>query len=102
VNRIGDEVFVRPRRKAFVPTDETILAIRNCLTSTAADPGVRTVYVDMDEVEYLSDAFLFMLVQVHKKLKSRNSRLRLRNLPPQSYEVFHWYFMKLDEEPDIE
>jgi anti-anti-sigma factor len=53
----------------------------------------------MDEVEYLNSGFLDVLVRVHKKLKSRNSRLRLGNLDPQIYEVFH--ATKLDELLDI-
>jgi len=98
VNRIGDEVFVHLRCSRAL-TDETTLAIRNCLTAVTADPGVRTLYLDMDEVQYLSEAFVAVLVQFHKELKSRNSRLRLRNVDPQIYEVFH--LMKLDEQLDI-
>jgi len=87
------EVLVRlPSR---ILDEETIFAIRNRLMAIAADPGVRTLYLDMDEVECISSAFLVVLIQVHKKLKSRDSRLCLRNVDPQIYEVLHampgWY-----------
>jgi hypothetical protein len=43
VNRIGDEVFVHLRVCEKVVDYETTLLIRNCLTSIAADLGVRTL-----------------------------------------------------------
>lgn len=74
---------------------EIILEIQNRLTAIAADPGVRTVYLDLDEVEQMSSAALPVLIRVHKKLKSRIIRLCLRNLDPEIYEVLHgmtgWY-----------
>ena len=59
------------------------------LFAQAADRGDHILYLDLDEVEYLSSGMLGVLIVLDRRLQNVGGRLVLLNLNPGVYEVFH-------------
>ena len=55
----------------------------------AADRGDHVLYLDLDEVEYMSSGMLGVMIVLDRKLRDVGGRLVLLNLNPGVYEVFH-------------
>ena len=94
VERHGQDVTV-PLGEHRLLDESAVRSIRESLMSLAANQVGGVLTLNLKRVEYLGSAMLETLINMYRKLKASGSRLVLRNLQPQVYEVFQ--VTKLDE-----
>jgi anti-sigma B factor antagonist len=94
VERHGQDVTV-PLGEHRLLDESAVRGIRESLMSLAANQVGGVLTLNLKRVEYLGSAMLETLINMYRKLKASGSRLVLRNLQPQVYEVFQ--VTKLDE-----
>ncbi len=87
VERQGQDVTVH-LSEWKVLDESAVQAIRDALLSLAADQAGGLFSLNLKGVEYLGSAMLETLINMYRKLKASGSRLVLRHLQPQVYEVF--------------
>ena len=66
----------------------TASQLQECLLQAAGE-AARAVELDLAEVPYMSSAGLRVLMLAAKALQKRGERLRLANVPPQTYNVLN-------------
>ena len=87
VERHGQDVTV-PLGEHRLLDESAVRGIRESLMSLAANQVGGVLTLNLKRVEYLGSAMLETLINMYRKLKASGSRLVLRNLQPQVYEVF--------------
>ena len=91
----GQHEIVLPLGEHRLLDESAVRGIRESLMSLAANQVGGVLTLNLKRVEYLGSAMLETLINMYRKLKASGSRLVLRNLQPQVYEVFQ--VTKLDE-----
>jgi anti-sigma B factor antagonist len=79
--------------------EETVQRIYDQLLGLADEPTESHLFLDFQNVGYLTSTALDALVSLHKRLLSKGRRMTVGNLDPQVYEVFA--VTRLDELLDL-
>jgi anti-sigma B factor antagonist len=84
VGKVTVVEFVDPR----ILDEQNIELIGRQLFDLVDEDEKANLLLDFGKVEYLSTAFFGKLINLSKKVKGRNGRLRLSSVKPEIYETF--------------
>jgi anti-sigma B factor antagonist len=83
---IGEQTVVRLTGDVDISVAPDVVALA---TVALTRPELRTLVLDMANVEFLDSTGIGALVQVHHLCRDHDAELRLRAVQPRVYEVLH-------------
>ncbi|MBN1508967.1 MAG: STAS domain-containing protein [Sedimentisphaerales bacterium] len=84
----GTDVTIATFNELSIVDEQQIRKIEAELLAILADDGDKRLILDFQNVEFMSSAFLGLLVKVHKRVVEAGGRLQLYNLDPRIRKVF--------------
>lgn len=73
----------------------SIIALEESIMPVVEEAKRKNMLLDFSNVQFMSSAFLGLLIKIHKRICERGGHLELCNIDPQIYKVFK--ITKLDE-----
>jgi anti-sigma B factor antagonist len=84
----GTDVTIATFNELSIVDEQQIRNIETELLAIIAGNDEKRLILDFQNVEFMSSAFLGLLVRVHKRVIEAGGRLQLYNLDPKIHKVF--------------
>ena len=84
----GTDVTIATFNELTIVDEQRIRDLEAELLSIIANNGEKRLILDFQNVQFMSSAFLGLLVKVHKRVIEAGGTLQLYNLDPKIYKVF--------------
>ena len=68
--------------------EANIAEIRSALHALIEQQATPEILIDFSNVDHLSSAALGVLIDINKRVREKNGKLRLASIKPQIYDVF--------------
>ncbi len=68
--------------------EESIKALEKSIMPIVEEAEYENLLLNFCNVQFMSSAFLGLLVKIHKRICERGGHLQLRNIDPELYKVF--------------
>ncbi len=84
----GTDVTIATFTDLTIVDEQQIRDLEAELVSIVQNNGEKRLILDFDRVQFMSSAFLGLLVKVHKRVIEAGGSLQLYNLDPKIYKIF--------------
>ena len=84
----GTDVTIATFNDLTILDEQQIRNLETELVSIVQNNGEKRLILDFERVQFMSSAFLGLLVKVHKRVIEAGGDLQLYNLTPNLYKVF--------------
>jgi len=84
----GTDVTIATFEEATILQEQQIRELEAALLSAVQKNEDRKLVLNFEHVQFMSSAFLGLLVKVHKRVIEAGGRLQILNLDPKIYKIF--------------
>jgi len=84
----GTDVTIATFNDLTILDEQQIRNLETELVSIVQNNGEKRLILDFERVQFMSSAFLGLLVKVHKRVIEAGGDLQLYNLDPKIYKIF--------------
>ena len=84
----GSDVTIATFNEMTIIDEQQIRDLEAELLSVVRNNGAKRLLLNFENVQFMSSAFLGLLVKVHKRVIEAGGALQLHNLDPKIYKVF--------------
>ena len=84
----GSDVTIATFNEMTIIEEQQIRDLEAELVSVVRKSGAKRLLLNFENVQFMSSAFLGLLVKVHKRVIEAGGTLQLHNLDPKLYKVF--------------